>query len=115
MNVAPLESTDIPYARAWIDDEDIAAVVEVLRSDWLTTGPRATAFEAALAAEVGVRGVVAVNSCTAAMHLALAAWDIGPHHEVISSPLTFCSSMNVAVHLGATPVFADVDPLCLSG
>ncbi len=114
MVVAAQDSTDIPYARAWIDDEDIAAVVEVLRSDWLTTGPRAAAFEAAMAAEAGVPHAVAVNSCTAAMHVALAAWDIGPQHEVISSPLTFCSSMNVAVHLGATPVFADVDPLTLT-
>ncbi len=111
MSVAP---TEIPYARAWIDDDDIAAVVEVLRSDWLTTGPRVTAFEAALAAAVEAPHAVAVNSCTAAMHLALAAWDIGPGDEVVSSPLTFCSSMNVAVHLGATPVFADVDPLCLT-
>lgn len=115
MSVAPPENTtDIPYARAWIDDDDIAAVVEVLRSDWLTTGPRATAFEAALAAAVEAPLAVSVNSCTAAMHLALAAWDIGAGDEVVSSPLTFCSSMNVAVHLGATPVFADVDPLCLT-
>jgi dTDP-4-amino-4,6-dideoxygalactose transaminase len=106
--------TDVPYARPWIDEEDIAAMVEVLRSDWLTTGPRVREFEAAVASVAGAEHAIALNSCTAAMHLALAGWNIGPGDEVITSPLTFCSTANVAVHLGARPVFADVDPVSLT-
>ncbi len=98
----------IPFDRPDIGEEEIAAVAEVLRSGWITTGPRTREFERRFADYVGARHALALNSCTAAMHVALAAWGIGPGDEVIVSPLTFCSTLHVVVHLGATPVLADV-------
>ena len=100
----------LPYGRQWIDDEDIAAVVAVLRSDWLTTGPNVEEFESAFAARTGAAEAVAVSSGTAALHLAVAALGIGPGDEVIVPSLTFAASANCVVYCGATPVFADVDP-----
>ena len=100
--------TPIPYARHEIDDDDIAAVVAVLRGDWLTTGPAVAAFEEAFAAFVGAsRGVSCVNG-TAALHLCMLAGDIGPGDEVIVPPLTFVATANAVRYVGATPVFADV-------
>ncbi len=81
-----------------------------MRSGWITTGPRTREFERRLAACVGASHVVAVNSCTAALHLALCAIGVGPGDEVITSPITFASTANVVIHCGAKPVFADVDP-----
>lgn len=98
----------LPIARPSINEDDIAAVVETLRSGWLTLGPKTQQFEEAFAEYVGTRYAVAVNSCTAAMHLALIAAGIGPGDEVITSALTFASTANVIVHVGATPVLADV-------
>jgi dTDP-4-amino-4,6-dideoxygalactose transaminase len=98
----------IPFAKPSIDESDIEAVVSVLRSGWLTTAGQAKALEAELAAYTGARYVNAVNSATAALHLALAAWDIGPGDEVITTPYTFTATANVIVHCGAEPVFADV-------
>ena len=98
----------VPFFRPTIEDDDIAAVAESLRSGWLTTGPNARALEEELAAYCGAPFVNVVNSCTAAMQLALAAWDIGPGDEVITTPYTFVATANVIVHLGATPVFVDV-------
>ena len=100
----------LPYGRQWIDDEDIAAVVAVLRSDWLMTGPNVEEFESAFAARTGAAEAVAVSSGTAALHLAVAALGIGPGDEVIVPSLTFAASANCVVYCGATPVFADVDP-----
>jgi len=100
----------IPYARQWIDEEDIAAVVEVLRSDWLTTGPKIAEFEEAVAQFVGAKYAVAVNSGTAALHAAMYAIDIGPGDEVILPPMTFVATANAVVFQGGTPVFADVNP-----
>ena len=100
----------IPFDRPDIGDEEIAAVSEVLRSGWITTGPQTKAFEQQFAEYVGTEHALAVNSGTAAMHIALAAWDLGPGDEVITTPLTFCSTIQVIVHLGATPVLADVSP-----
>ncbi len=100
----------LPYGRQWIDDEDIAAVVAALRSDWLTTGPNVEEFESAFAARIGAVEAVAVSSGTAALHLAVAALGIGPGDEVIVPSLTFAASANCVVYCGATPVFADVDP-----
>ena len=100
----------IPYGRQSIDEDDIAAVVEVLRSDWLTTGPKVTAFEKALAESVGAREAVAVSNGTAALHAAMFALEIGPGDEVIVPPITFAASANCVAFLGGTPVFADVDP-----
>lgn len=100
----------IPYGRQSIDDDDIAAVVETLRSDLLTTGPRVAGFEAGLASVTGARFVAAVSSGTAALHTAYAALGLGPGDEVVMPPLTFAATANAALYLGARPVFADVDP-----
>jgi dTDP-4-amino-4,6-dideoxygalactose transaminase len=101
----------IPLARPAIGDRDIEAVLDVLRSGWLTTGPRVHDFEAAFARYVGARHAIAVNSCTAALHLSLLTAGIGPGDEVVTTPLTFCSTVNVILHVGAMPVFADIDPV----
>ena len=98
----------IPFARPSIDDTDVAAVVKSLTSGWLTSGPNVKELEAELAAYTGARFVNAVNSCTAAMHLALRAWDLGPGDEVITTPYTFSATGTVIVHTGATPVFVDI-------
>jgi len=98
----------IPFFKPAISEDDIAAVVETLRSGWLTTGPNVHAFEAELAEYCGAKYVNAVNSATAAMHLALAAWDIGPGDEVITTPYTFSATATVAIHVGATPVLVDI-------
>ena len=103
----------IPYGRQSIDEEDIRAVVEVLRSDWLTTGPKVAEFEQAFAAFVGTREAVAVSSGTAALHAAVYALGIGPGDEVIVPAMTFAATANCVLFQGATPVFADVDPSTL--
>jgi perosamine synthetase len=100
----------IPYGHQWIDEEDIQAVVDVLRSDWLTTGPKVPEFEQAVADYVGAEHAVAVSSGTAALHAAMHAIGIGPGDEVILPPMTFVATANCVVFQGATPVFADVDP-----
>ena len=99
----------LPYGRQMIDNDDVAAVVDVLRSDWLTTGPRVEEFEQAFAEHVGVAHAVAVSSGTAALHSAMFAADIGPGDEVIVPAMTFAASANCVVFQGGTPVFADVD------
>ena len=104
------ERSIIPYARQCIDEDDIRAVVEVLRSDWLTTGPKIAEFEEAVAQFVGAQEAVAVNSGTAALHAAMYAIGIGPGDEVILPPMTFVATANSVVFQGGTPVFADVDP-----
>ena len=98
----------IPYGRQWVDDEDVAAVVEVLRSDYLTTGPAVERFEMALAAATGARRAVAVNSGTSALHAMYFAAGLGPGDEVITTPLTFAATANAALYLGATVRFVDV-------
>lgn len=100
----------IPYGRQDIDDEDIAAVTDALRSAWLTTGPRVSDFERAFAEFCGATEGVAVNSGTAALHAAVRALKIGPGDEVIVPAITFAASSNAAVYEGGTPVFADVEP-----
>jgi len=99
----------IPYGRQSIDEEDIKAVVEVLRSDWLTTGPKVEEFERAFARAVGAKHAVAVSSGTAALHAAMYALGIGPGDEVIVPPMTFAATANCVVFQGGTPVFADVE------
>ncbi|MFC1585957.1 UDP-4-amino-4,6-dideoxy-N-acetyl-beta-L-altrosamine transaminase [Fibrobacterota bacterium] len=103
----------IPYGRQFIDDEDMQAVVDVLRSDWLTTGPAVEAFEQAVAGYVGAEYAVAVSNGTAALHAAMHAIGIGPGDEVIVPPLTFAATANCVVYQGGVPVFADVDPQTL--
>lgn len=100
----------IPFSRPEIGDEEVAEVVDTLRGGWLTMGPKTERFEAAFAEYVCARHAVAVASCTAALQLSLAAAGIGPGDEVITSPMTFVSTANVVVHLGATPVFVDIAP-----
>ncbi|MBN2570086.1 MAG: UDP-4-amino-4,6-dideoxy-N-acetyl-beta-L-altrosamine transaminase [Deltaproteobacteria bacterium] len=100
----------IPYGRQWIDEDDIQAVVKVLRSDWLTTGPCVESFEKAFAEQVSAKYAVAVNSGTAALHAAMFALGIGPGDEVIVPAMTFAASANCVVFQGGTPVFADVHP-----
>ena len=102
-------SRPIPYGRQNISEDDVAAVVEALRSDFLTTGPRVDAFEADLAQVAGAAHAVAVANGTAALHAALFALDIGPGDEVIVPPITFVATVNAVLYLGGTPVFADVD------
>lgn len=104
----------IPYGRQTIDDKDIAAVVQVLRSDWLTTGPAVPDFEQRFCRYVGAQYGAAVSSGTAALHLAMLAAGIGPGDEVIVPALTFVASANAARYVGATVVFADIDPHTLT-
>lgn len=100
----------IPYGRHVIDDDDIAAVVDVLRGDWLTTGPVVGRFEADFARFVGATHATAVSSGTAALHLCMLAMDVGPGDEVIVPALTFAASANCVHYVGGTVIFADVRP-----
>jgi len=100
----------IPYGKQSISEEDIEAVNEVLRSDFLTTGPKIAEFEKILAQYVGSKYAVAVSSGTAALHLACLAADLKSGDELITSPMTFAASANCAVYCGANPVFADITP-----
>src|SRR4051812_24136282 len=100
----------LPFHVPSIGDEEIHAVTDTLRSGWLTSGPRVKAFEAAFAQAVGARHAVAVNSCTAALHLALEAVGVGRGDEVVVPTLTFTATAEVVVHLGARPVLVDVEP-----
>ena len=100
----------LPYGRPAIDDDDIAAVCAVLRSQWLTTGPAVEAFENALAAKVGARHAVACASGTAGLHLACLALGMGPGDGVIVPSITFAATANCARFVGAEVMFADVDP-----
>jgi len=103
-----MENSFIPYGRHVIEDEDIAAVIEVLRGDWLTTGPTVPRFEQEFASFVGAKHGVAVSNGTAALHLCMLAGGIGPGEEVIVPALTFAASANCARYVGADVVFADV-------
>ena len=107
---APVRASFLPFHRPLVDADDEREVLETLRSGWLTTGPRTKGFEKDLAAYTGAAHCVAVNSCTAALHLALEAVGVGPGDEVITSPITFASTANVIIHRGARPVFVDVAP-----
>jgi UDP-4-amino-4,6-dideoxy-N-acetyl-beta-L-altrosamine transaminase len=100
----------IPYGRQYIDEDDIEAVVAVLRGDWLTQGPTVEEFEQAVADYVGAKHAVAFSSGTAALHGATAAADLGPGDLVVTSPLTFMASANCARYVGATPALVDIDP-----
>jgi UDP-4-amino-4,6-dideoxy-N-acetyl-beta-L-altrosamine transaminase len=106
----PVRQGMLPYGRQSIDQDDIQSVVEVLRSNWLTTGPKIAEFERAFAERVGAAEAVAVSSGTAALHAAMHALGIGPGDEVIVPAMTFAASANCVVYQGATPVFADVEP-----
>ena len=98
----------IRFHRPSIGEEEINEVVETLRSGWLTTGPRAARFEREFREHTGAPYAVAVNSATAGLHLALAGLEIGPGDEVITTPMTFCATVQAILHVGATPVLADI-------
>ena len=100
----------VEFYRHALSDEDRAASLEVMQSIFLSAGPQVSRFEEKFAAYTGLTHCVALNSCTAALHLALLALDIGPGDEVITTPMTFISSANAVLYTGATPVLADVDP-----
>jgi dTDP-4-amino-4,6-dideoxygalactose transaminase/nucleoside-diphosphate-sugar epimerase len=104
----PIASRFIPLARPCLGPEEEQAVIEALRSGWLTSGPHVQAFEKAFAETVGAPCVVAVSSCTAALHLCLDHLGVRPGDEVITSPITWASTGNTILHMGARPVFADV-------
>jgi len=106
----PVRSAFLPFFRPALGAEEERAVVEVLRSGWLTTGPRTLAFEGAFARLAQVRHAVGVSSCTAGLHLLLRAFGVGPGDEVVTSPITFPATANAILAAGATPVFADVVP-----
>jgi dTDP-4-amino-4,6-dideoxygalactose transaminase len=100
----------LPFASPLIGEEEIAEVVDTLRSDWITTGPKVALFEAEFAAAVSAPAALALNSCTAGLHTALTVSRIGPGDEVITTPLTFAATVNVVEHVGARPVLVDVEP-----
>jgi len=109
--MTPAAAPAVRFAPPVIGTAEIAEVTAVLTSGWLSTGPRVKQFEAEFAAYTGAPHAVALNSCTAALHLALVAFEVGHGDEVVTTPLTFCATANVAIHAGATPRFADIDPL----
>lgn len=106
----PTRASKIYYGRQWIDEDDVQAVADVLRSDFITCGPKVDEFEQELAAYTTARYAVAVSNGTAALHCACMAAGVGPGDEVITTPLTFAASANCALYCGAKPVFADIDP-----
>lgn len=97
-----------------IEDAEIQEVVASMTSGWLGTGPKAARFEQDFAHYKGAAHAIAVNSCTAALHLAFLASDLQPGDEVITTPLTFCATVNSIIHAGATPILADVDPVTMN-
>ncbi len=109
-----MSEANLPYYRPDIGDAEIAAVTASLRNGWLTTGPCAAELESAFARTAGIRHAIALSSCTAALHVALAAMDVGPGDEVVMPSLTFVAGAQCTRELGATPVFADVDQHTLS-
>jgi dTDP-4-amino-4,6-dideoxygalactose transaminase len=109
-----MRETFLSFSPPSIGEDEIEEVVEALRSGWITTGPRTHLFEEQFAEVVGAPAAHAVNSGTAAMHVGLAAAGVGPGDRVVTTPMTFSSSAHVIEHLGATPVFVDVDPETLN-
>jgi dTDP-4-amino-4,6-dideoxygalactose transaminase len=99
---------ELPLFDLHIEEQDLQAVAETLRSGWLTLGPRTAAFEEAFAAQLGARHAIAVSSCTAALHLAYLAAGVGPGDEVIVPSLTFAATANAVLYCGATPIFAEI-------
>ncbi|MEP6769356.1 MAG: DegT/DnrJ/EryC1/StrS aminotransferase family protein [Acidobacteriota bacterium] len=104
----------LPFARPWIGDEEIAELIDTLKSGWITTGPKVERFTAEFAAYVGGRFAVPVSSATGGLHVALLALGIGPGDEVITTPMTFVATLNSIVHCGAAPVLVDIDRATLN-
>jgi dTDP-4-amino-4,6-dideoxygalactose transaminase len=113
---APVRERMLPFGVPFIGDEEIAEVVDTLKSGWISTGPKTKRFEDQFAEYIGARYALALNSCTAGLHLSLVVSGIGRGDEVIVPSMTFGASANVVEHVGARPVFADIDPvtLCLA-
>jgi len=103
--------TFLPYAIPLIDDNDINEVVETLKSGWVAKGPRTIEFEKRFAEYTGAKYAIAMNSATAALHIALIAGGVKPGDEVLTTPMTFAATANTIIHTGAIPVFVDVDPV----
>jgi len=103
-------TTPIPYGKQFIDDDDIAAVVATLKSDFITQGPAVTRFEQAMAAYTGAKHALAVSNATAALHIGALALDLGPGDRLLTSPNTFVASANCGLYCGATVDFVDIDP-----
>ncbi|MFT8320856.1 MAG: UDP-4-amino-4,6-dideoxy-N-acetyl-beta-L-altrosamine transaminase [Bacillus sp. (in: firmicutes)] len=106
----PVRGSYLPYGKQWITDDDIEEVVKVLRSDYLTTGPKISEFEQKIAQYVGAKYAVTFSNGTAALHAACFAAGIKEGDEVITTPITFAASANCVLYTGGTPVFADIDP-----
>ena len=106
----PVRRDFLPFSPPLVEEEEIREVVDTLRSPWITTGPKTKRFEEEFAAALDAPGALALNSCTAAMHVALACLEIGPGDEVITTPMTFAATVNVIEHVGARPVLVDVEP-----
>ena len=109
-----MRSAFLPFARPALGEEEIAEVVDTLRSGWITTGPKVERFTAAFADYVGGRFAVPVSSATAGLHVALLALGVGPGDEVVTTPMTFVATLNTIVHCGAVPVLADIDAATLN-
>ncbi len=105
----PVRESLLPFYRVPIEEADIAEVAETLRSGWLTLGPKTEAFEIAIASYLGVKHAIAVSSCSEAIFLALKALGLGPGDEVITSGLTFASTVHAIIHTGASPILADIE------
>ncbi len=114
MNPVRSKENFLVFGSPLIEEDEIQEVVSCLRSAWIGTGPRVAHFEADFAAYKGVEAAVAVNSCSAALHLSLLASGLGRGDEVITTPMTFCATVNAIHHAGAIPVLADVDPLTMN-
>ncbi len=110
----PVRASFLPFGAPCLGEEEIAEVVDTLRSGWIGTGPKAERFEREFATYVGARYAVSLNSCTAGLFLSLAALGIGPGDEVITTALTFGATVNVIEHVGARPVLVDIDPATLN-
>jgi dTDP-4-amino-4,6-dideoxygalactose transaminase len=107
---APVRKESLPFNQPDIQQAEVDEVLDTLRSGWITTGPKTKEFERRFTEYIGARHAIAVNSCTGGLHVALAAAGIGQGDEVIVPTMTFCSTANVVVHLGATPIIVDVEP-----
>jgi dTDP-4-amino-4,6-dideoxygalactose transaminase len=109
-----MRETFLPFQPPFLDESEEREVVDTLRSDWITTGPKVARFEREFAEFVGAPAALGVSSGTDAMQVGLAALGIGPGDEVITTPMTFCSTVHVIEHVGAVPVLADVEPRTLT-
>ena len=112
--MTPDTKRSVPFSPPNLGDEEIAEVLDTLRSDWITTGPKTQGFEAEFREFVQAPAALALNSCTAGLHLALVTLGVGPGDRVATVPMTFAASVNVIEHVGATPLLIDVDPHTLN-